>query len=50
MISNQERDNMIQFLVNYFGGEPIQLEKMSDHTIEYTYEFAYERKEMESDF
>ena len=50
MISIRERDNMIQFLVNYFGGDPIQLENMSDHSLEYTYEFAYERKEMESHF
>ncbi|MCQ6276386.1 hypothetical protein JMM81_15835 [Bacillus sp. V3B] len=50
MLSNQERDNIIQFLVNYFGGNPIQLERMSDHTLENTYEFAYERKEMESHF
>ena len=48
MISIQERNNMIQFLVNYFGENPIQLENMSDHSLEYTYEFAYERKEMES--
>ena len=50
MISNQERDNIIQFLVNYFGANPLQLEKMNDYTLEHTYDFAYGRKEMESDF
>ena len=50
MISEKERQNMVQFLVMYFGGDPIQLSNMSDHMLESTYEFAYRRKEMESDF
>ncbi|WP_338452869.1 hypothetical protein R4Z09_13980 [Niallia oryzisoli] len=50
MLSNQERDNIIQFLVNYFGGNRFHLEKMSDHSLDNTYEFAYGRKLMESDF
>ncbi|WP_428908095.1 BH0509 family protein [Niallia sp. Krafla_26] len=49
MVSIQERENMIQFLVNYFGGDPIQLEQMNDHTLENTYEFAYKRIEMENE-
>lgn len=48
MITNQERDNMIQFLMNYFGGDFSQLMKMNDHTLETTYNFAYERFEMEN--
>lgn len=50
MITNQERTNMIHFLVVHFGADPNQLENMNDHTLESTYEFAYKRKEMESDF
>jgi hypothetical protein len=50
MMTNQERDNMIQFLMNYFGGEFNQLMNMSDYSLEHTYNFAYQRKEMESDF
>ena len=50
MITNRERDNMIQFLMNYFGGEFNQLMNMCDHSLEHTYNFAYQRKEMESDF
>ncbi|WP_394232102.1 BH0509 family protein [Niallia oryzisoli] len=50
MLSNLERDNIIQFLVNYFGVNRFQLEEMSDHSLENTYEFAYSRTEMESYF
>lgn len=47
-MSTQERENMIQFLVNYFGGDLNQLKQMNDHTLECTYQFAYERIEMEN--
>ncbi len=50
MTTIQERENMIEFLVNYFGGDVSQLEQMNDHTLENTYEFAYERIVMETSF
>lgn len=50
MMTEQERENMIQFLVTYFEAPLIQLMNMSDSTLESTYEFAYYRKEMECDF
>ena len=50
MVSIKERENMIQFLVTYFGEDPKVLDCLNDHTLESTYEFAYDRKEMESDF
>ncbi|MDM5334267.1 BH0509 family protein [Ureibacillus composti] len=50
MFSEKERKNMIQFLVMYFGVDLIQLANLSDRMLEATYEFAYKRKEMESDF
>lgn len=50
MITEKERQNMIQFLVMYFGVDPIQLVNISDRMLETTYDFAYKRKEMESDF
>jgi hypothetical protein len=50
MISIKERENMIQFLVTYFGEDPNQLDNLNDQTLESTYEFAYGRKEMESHF
>lgn len=50
MVSIRERENMIQFLVKYFGVNYSQLTEMSDRSLEYTYEFAYSRTEMESDY
>lgn len=47
-MSIRERENMIQFLVAYFGGDLNQLEQMNDRTLENTYQFAYERIEMEN--
>ncbi|MEK4496776.1 MULTISPECIES: hypothetical protein [Ureibacillus] len=49
MLSNTERKNMVQFLVKYFGLEPIQLVNISDRMLEATYDFAYSRFEMETD-
>ena len=50
MLSEKERQNMIQFLVMYFGVDQNELMSISDSTLESTYEFAYSRKEMECDF
>lgn len=50
MITNQERQNMMDFLVLYFGVHPSQLGEMSDHALESTYEFLYNRTLMDSDF
>lgn len=50
MISEKERQNMVQFLVTYFGSDPSHLQKMNDNSLESTYEFAYSRTLMECDF
>lgn len=50
MITEKERQNMMQFLVSYFGVEPNQLHNISDRMLEMTYDFAYRRTVMESDF
>lgn len=50
MITEKERQNMVQFLVKYFGVDPYQVRNMSDRALESTYDFAYTRFEMESDF
>lgn len=50
MISEKERQNMVQFLVMYFGSDPNQLNNMSDSSLERIYEFFYSRKLMECDF
>lgn len=50
MITEQERQNMIQFLVKYFGSDPEQLKNMSDSLLESVYEFFYSRTLMECDF
>ena len=50
MITENERQNMMQFLIRYFGVEPKQLVNISDHMLEATYDFAYRRTEMECDF
>ena len=50
MITEKERQNMMQFLVRYFGVDPNQLVNISDHMLEITYDFAYRRTEMECDF
>jgi len=49
MLSNTERKNIIQFLVTYFGLEPIQFVNISDRMLEATYDFVYSRFEMEAD-
>lgn len=50
MISEKERENMIHFLVMYFGSDPNQLTKLPDFLLESTYELAYTRTLMECDF
>lgn len=50
MISEKERQNMVQFLVMYFGSDSNQLKNFSDSSLESTYEFAYSRTLMECDF
>lgn len=50
MITEKERKNMMQFLVTYFGVDPIQLNNISDRMLENTYDFAYRRTLMECDF
>lgn len=50
VITEKERQNMMHFLVMYFGVGPIQLINISDRMLEATYDFAYRRKEMECDF
>ncbi|SOC05941.1 hypothetical protein SAMN05880501_104142 [Ureibacillus xyleni] len=50
MITEKERQNMVHFLVTYFGVNPSELMNISDRVLEATYEFAYQRLEMESDF
>ena len=50
MISQKERQNMVQFLVMYFGSDPTQLSNFTDSMLERTYEFAYKRTLMECDF
>lgn len=50
MISEQERQNMVRFLVMYFGSDPNQLKYFTDGMLESTYEFAYTRTLMECDF
>ena len=50
MISEKERQNMIQFLVMYFGSDPTQLNNLTDSSLESIYEFAYSRTLMECDF
>lgn len=49
MLTNMERRNMVNFLVTYFGVEPMQLIHISDQMLEDTYNFAYTRFEMEGD-
>lgn len=50
MITEKERQNMIQFLIRYFGVNPTHLVNISDSLLELTYDFAYRRTEMECDF
>lgn len=50
MISEKERQNMVEFLVMYFGSDPNQLKNLTDSSLESTYEFAYSRTLMECDF
>lgn len=50
MISEKERQNMVRFLVMYFGSDPNQLMNLTDPSLESTYEFAYARTLMECDF
>lgn len=50
MISKQERQNMVRFLVMYFGSDPNQFIFFTDSMLETTYEFAYTRTLMECDF
>lgn len=50
MISEKERQNMVHFLIMYFGSDPNQLKNMTDGMLENTYEFAYNRTLMECDF
>ena len=50
MITEKERQNMMQFLIRYFGVDPNQLSNISDRMLEMTYDFAYRRTVMECDF
>ncbi|MFF5994767.1 BH0509 family protein [Lysinibacillus sp. KU-BSD001] len=50
MISEKERQNMVQFLMMYFGSDPNHLNYLTDCMLEKTYEFAYTRTLMECDF
>ena len=50
MISERERQNMVQFLVMYFDSDPNQLKNLTDSSLESIYEFAYSRTLMECDF
>ncbi len=50
MITEKERQNMMHFLIRYFGVEPNQLDNLSDRMLEMTYDFAYRRTVMECDF
>lgn len=50
MITEKERQNMVQFLIKYFGSDPSQLINLTDSSLESTYEFAYSRTLMECDF
>ncbi|MCM3388259.1 hypothetical protein M3649_08945 [Ureibacillus chungkukjangi] len=50
MITEKERQNMMRFLIKYFGVDPKQLVNISDCMLETTYDFAYRRTEMECDF
>ncbi|MDI7742477.1 hypothetical protein QMK38_10725 [Lysinibacillus fusiformis] len=50
MITEHERQNMMQFLIRYFGVDSSQLNGISDRMLEMTYEFAYRRTVMECDF
>ncbi|HWK23588.1 MAG TPA: hypothetical protein VNS08_11215 [Ureibacillus sp.] len=49
-ITEKERQNMMQFLINYFGVDSSQLSNLSDLMLESTYDFAYRRTLMECDF
>ncbi|MCP1145016.1 BH0509 family protein [Lysinibacillus endophyticus] len=48
MITEKERQNMVHFLVTYFGVNPNELITITDRMLEKTYEFAYQRLEMEN--
>lgn len=50
MISEKVRQNMVQFLIMYFGSDPNHLQNLTDSSLENTYEFAYSRTLMECDF
>ncbi|WP_431030156.1 BH0509 family protein [Lysinibacillus sp. LZ02] len=50
MISEKERQNMVQFLIMYFGSDSGYLSNLTDCMLEKTYEFAYTRTLMECDF
>ena len=50
MITENERQNMMQFLIRYFGVDPSHIVNLSDCMLEATYDFAYRRTEMECDF
>ncbi|MEK4627116.1 hypothetical protein MKZ17_02520 [Solibacillus sp. FSL R7-0682] len=50
MISENERKNMVHFLIMYCGSNPNQLQTLNDYLLERTYDFAYSRTIMECDF
>lgn len=49
MLTSQERNNMIHFLVNYFQSDLNQLQVMSDESLEGIYNYAYYQTELERD-
>ena len=49
MFMNQEKNNMINFLVNYFERDLSQLMNMRDDDLEIMYDHAYYLTELERD-
>ena len=49
MLTYQEKNNMIHFLVNYFEGNLNYLMNMCDEDLEITYDQAYQLTEIERD-
>lgn len=49
MLTNTERKNIVNFLVTYYGVDPIQLVHISDRMLEATYDYAYLRLTMENE-
>lgn len=49
MLTSQERNNMIYFLVRYFQSDYNQLLDMSDESLESIYDYAYYQTELERD-